>query len=75
MSEIDKIKEEIGWLKVVFGLSVVTDVSLIGWTAQNLFKVPALLLSVAIITVVLITWGIININRRVYGKFDELGDL
>ena len=75
MSEIDKIKEEIGWLKVVFGLSVVTGISLIGWTAQNLFKVPALLLSVAIIMVVLITWGIININRHVYRKLDELGDL
>ena len=75
MSEIDKIKEEIGWLKVVFGLSVVTGISLTGWTAQNLFKVPALLLSVAIILVVLITWGIININRHVYRKLDELGDL
>ena len=75
MSEIDKIKEEIGWLKVVSGLAVVTGISLTGWTAQNLFKVPALLLSVAIISVVLITWGIININRHVYGKLDELGDL
>ena len=75
MSEIDKIKEEIGWLKVVFGLAVVTGISLTGWTAQNLFKVPALLLSVAIILVVLITWGIININRHVYRKLDELGDL
>ena len=75
MSEIDKIKEEIGWLKVVFGLAVVTGISLTGWTAQNLFKVPALLLSVAIILVVLITWGIINTNRHVYRKLDELGDL
>lgn len=49
--------------------------ALIGWTAQNLFKVPALLLSVAIIMAVLITWGIINTNRHVYRKFDELGDL
>ena len=75
MSEIDKVKEEIGWLKIAFGLSVVTDISLIGWTAQNLFEVPALLLSAAIIMVLLITWGIVVINRNVYRKFDKLGDL
>ena len=75
MSEIDKIKEEIGWLKIAFGLSVVTDISLIGWTAQNLFEVPALLLSAAIIMALLITWGIVVINRNAYRKFDKLGDL
>jgi len=31
--ETDKIKEEIGWLKVVFGLLVAIGVSLIGWAA------------------------------------------
>ena len=75
MSEIDKVKEEIGWLKIAFGLSVVTDISLIGWTAQNLFEVPVLLLSAAIIMVLLITWSIVVINRNVYRKFDKLGDL
>ena len=75
MSEVDKIKEEIGWLKITFGLSVITDISFIGWAAQNFFDIPVLLLSVAIIMVVLITWGIIVINRHVYIKLDKLGDL
>ncbi len=38
MSEIDKIKEEIGWLKVVFGLLIAIDVSVIGWAVQNFNK-------------------------------------
>lgn len=29
MAHIDKVKEEIGWLKVVFALSIATDISLI----------------------------------------------
>lgn len=75
MPEIDKIKEEIGWLKVVFGLLVATDVSPIGWAAQNFSKAPISLLSLAAFLVTLVTWGIIAVNRRAYRKIDELGDL
>ena len=39
MPEIDKIKEEIGWLKIVFGLLIVTDISLLGWIARNIFNI------------------------------------
>ena len=75
MSEIDKIKEEIGWLKIVFGLLLVTDISLAGWLARNIFNIPGLFLSATLLTVALITWWIIVINRRVYKKLDDLGDL
>ena len=30
-SKADKLKEEIGWLKVVFALLVTTDISLVAW--------------------------------------------
>ena len=35
MSKTDKLKEEIGWLKVIFGILVATDISLVAWLAQN----------------------------------------
>ncbi|MEE8056996.1 MAG: hypothetical protein V3T17_04075 [Pseudomonadales bacterium] len=75
MSEIDKLKEEIGWLKVVFGLLVAIDVSLIGWAVQSFPKVSTTLLSLSAIMVALVTWAIIIVNRRAYKKIDELGDL
>jgi len=75
VSEIDKIKEEIGWLKVVFGLLVAIDVSLIGWTAQHFAETSTLQLFLATFLVALITWGIIAVNRRAYRKIDESGDL
>lgn len=74
MSEIDKIKEEIGWLKIVFGLLIVTDISLIGWIARNIF-IHSLILFAAIFIVALITWIIMVINQRVYKALDDLGDL
>jgi hypothetical protein len=33
MSRGDRIKEELGWLKLVFGVLVAIDVSLVGWLA------------------------------------------
>ncbi|MGH8502512.1 MAG: hypothetical protein ACREVE_08560 [Gammaproteobacteria bacterium] len=36
MPELDRLKGEIGWLKVVFALLVAADLSLPGWLAQNL---------------------------------------
>jgi hypothetical protein len=35
MSRADRLKEEIGWLKVVFGIAVALDASLVAWLAQN----------------------------------------
>ena len=34
MSKAEKLKEEIGWLKVVFGIFVATDISMTAWPAQ-----------------------------------------
>ncbi|MCY4362509.1 MAG: hypothetical protein OXE42_10065 [Gammaproteobacteria bacterium] len=72
MSEIDKIKEEIGWLKVVFGLLIVTDISLLGWIARNIFNIHVLHILATVIIIVLLTEWIIVINRRVYRKLDDL---
>ncbi|MDP2752656.1 MAG: hypothetical protein Q8O31_08660, partial [Rhodocyclaceae bacterium] len=35
MSKIDRIKEEIGWLKVAFGVAAALGASVIAWLAQN----------------------------------------
>ncbi len=72
MQDIDKVKEEIGWLKVVFSLLVAIDISLIGWAVQNFSKTSILLLSLAAVMGALVTWGIVVVNRRAYKKIDEL---
>src|SRR4051812_17489605 len=35
MAKTERLKEEIGWLKVVFGLFAALDVSAAGWLARN----------------------------------------
>ena len=75
MSQIDKLKEEIGWLKVVFGILVATDISLVAWTAQNYNKAPSFLLVICAVGVLLVTFGIVWVNKAAYRKIDELEEL
>ena len=42
MAKIDRLKEEIGWLKVMFAVLVAIDASLVGWLAQNYAKASGL---------------------------------
>ncbi len=75
MSEIDKIKEEIGWLKILFGVLVAVDVSLIGWIAQNFAKASFTIQLLTVIAAAVITCATIAINRRAYGEINKLGEL
>jgi hypothetical protein len=74
MARIDRIKEEIGWLKVMFAALVAIDVSLVGWLAQNYGKThwPLVLAGFAATTVV--TYGVARVNRVAYNRLDELED-
>ena len=75
MARIDKLKEEIGWLKIVFAILIATDISLVAWGIQNYGKTRALLLIIGAVGVFLFTSVIIWINRVAYRKIDELEEL
>ena len=75
MARIDKLKEEIGWLKVIFGISIATDISLIAWLVQNYSKVGRLISLLGAVGAFLIVIAIVLINRIAYKKTDELEEL
>ena len=75
MAQIDKLKEEIGWLKVIFAILIATDISLIAWLAQNYGKSPSFLLTIGLVVAVLVTLIIIWINNVAYRKIDKLEEL
>ncbi len=75
MGRIDKIKEQIGWLKVVFGILTAISVSLIGWTLTHYEKAGRVELSLALVAVAALTAAIVFVNRLAYRKIDELEDL
>ena len=68
MSKSDRIKEEIGWLKVVFGILVATDISLIAWLAQNFGSASRIQVLVSLAAVVGVTGAVVWVNRMAYGR-------
>lgn len=75
MSKNEKIKEQIGWLKVVFGILSAVLVSMAGWLAAN-YNVSDK--NLVIITLSLIVFNailIILVNKKAYSKMDQLEEL
>jgi 4-hydroxybenzoate polyprenyltransferase len=75
MSKLDRIKEALGWLKVLFVTLVAIDVSLIAWLAENLDTAPTVRVALALMVVVAATAGIIVVNYAAYKRIAELEDL
>ena len=75
MAKIDKLKEEIGWLKIIFAILIATDISLGAWVVQNYGKISKIFLIVSIMGVFLLTFVIVWVNQVAYRKIDELEEL
>jgi putative effector of murein hydrolase LrgA (UPF0299 family) len=74
MSRSDRIKEELGWLKLVFAASVAIDVSLVGWLAENSRDAAQLLVVGAFIGVIFTSLVAGWINRAAMRRFRSLED-
>ena len=75
MAHIDKVKEEIGWLKVVFAIFLATALSLIAWLVENYGKGQTLLLVVGGVAAFLVMLAIIWINSAAKRKINKLEEL
>jgi len=74
VAKIDRLKEEVGWLKVVFGVLVAIDASLLGWLAQNYSTGSRLLVLVASVVATAVTYAVVRVNRLAYRRIEELED-
>jgi len=63
MSKTDRIKEGIGWLKVIFDILVATDISLVAWLAQNFSSASRIQVLVGLAAVVIVTGAVVWVNR------------
>ena len=72
MSRIDRIKEELGWLKIVFGIFVAIDVSLMAWLAQNYDNIARVLIVCGFLGIVFVTMVIAWVNHAAIKRFKEL---
>jgi len=75
MSELDVAKEQIAYLKLWLGITVVTDISLIGWFIGNYGQASASLLVTDLLAVAVVSVGIVVIHHRIERKIERLRDL
>jgi len=73
--KIDGIKEDLGWLKIVFGISVAIDVSLVGWVAQNFGKAQPSIVVFALLGISAVTGFVVWVNHLAYRRIRELENL
>ena len=74
MAKIDRVKEEIGWLKLVFAILAAIDVSLVGWLAQNYGKATWVLILAGVVATAVVTLGVVRVNQVAYDRMTELED-
>jgi len=75
VAKIDKIKELIGYLKVVLGILVAIDVSIIGWLFKNEERLSDIKIVLSSIAVVITTFGVIIVNKKILKEIDKLEEL
>lgn len=75
MSQLDKIKEEIGYLKVIFSILIAIDISLIVWLYQQFEAISLIELVLVLLLTILVSCGILYVNKKILSKIDEIEDL
>ena len=75
MSEIERLKEQLVYLRLWLGIIVVAEISLVGWIASAVNSASATLLSLAIATAVLLGLGIFLLHRQIQRRIEEIGRL
>jgi len=72
---MEGIKEELGWLKLVFGVLVAIDVSLVGWLAEKHASVDRWSLIAGVVATAVLTGAIVRVVVTVYKRIRELEEL
>lgn len=75
MGKIDKEKESIGYLKVIFSILIAIDVSLVAWAFKNYMIMSDIKNIIIFLLIGLITFAIILVNRKILKKIDYLEEL
>jgi 4-hydroxybenzoate polyprenyltransferase len=73
--ELDRLKEQLAYLKFWQGIMVVTDISLVGWLVSTADSSAPLSVALAIVGVILLTSGIVVLHRQIERRIDRIGKL
>jgi hypothetical protein len=73
--ELDRLKEQVAYLKFWQGIMVVTDISLVGWLVSTADSAGPLSGALAIVGVIVLTTGIVILHRQIERRIEQIGKL
>jgi len=73
MAALDRTKEEIAYLRFWQGVVVVTDISLLGWSASSFGTAPGLIVALAATAVLLLTAAVMVLHKQITRSMERLG--
>jgi hypothetical protein len=75
MAKIDRIKEDVGWYKIIFGILIASGFSLLAWIADKSSSAPIWLVVVSIIGVMGIFIAAYKLHLYAMKEIAKLEDL
>ena|SRR5690242_1993826 len=72
MSELDRIKEQLVYLRFWLGIMVVTEITLVGWLISTPNTADPVLWSLAALGVILLGFGIFLLHRQIERRIEEV---
>lgn len=75
VAKLDRLKEQIAYLKFWQGIMVVTDISLMGWLVSTADLSIRGTVVLAVVGVVLLTFGIVALHWQIESRIDQTGTL
>ena len=72
MSELDRIKEQLVYLRFWLGIMVVTEITLVGWLISTPNTADPVLWSLAAVGVILLGFGIFLLHRQIERRIEEV---
>ena len=75
MPQLDRLKEQVAYLKFWLGIVVVTDISLIGWLVSSFETAGRPTTVLAVAGIVLLSCGIAVLHRYIEARIEQVGVL
>jgi len=75
MSELDRVKEQLVYLRFWLGIMVVTEIMLVGWLISTPISANATVWFIGAFGAVLVGAGIFLVHRQIERRVDLIGKL
>ena len=75
MSELDRLKEQLVYLRFWLGIMVVTEITLVGWLISTPTSANPTLWLIGAFGAVLLGSGIFLVHRQIERRIDQIGKL